>query len=556
MLINVLFYEYFKKNYIRILSFVIIISLINPLQSVVLSRLYGKLFDIMHQNKKFPSFFEFKNILKGNMAGIMMVICIVYIIIFLLYMSKNYLETIIVPDYFKYVRTLLFSNFIKKYSNDYKDVKTGEVLSKIFELNMAVIYLFINLSNYFLATIVGLFAITCYYLYLDINIGFIFLVAVCGVLLLYYFNAHKQIDNSIQKLNILYKNNEDINDRLSNLLNIYINNEQNNEINKFIKNEFVFKRQFVKNYWIEKKLVTTADIIIVSSAILILIVSYYSYKNKRIDTVGLISIIVTLGIGLDYLFQLNGEVSNSIYQFGIIKSNESLLNEILDLKKRDIKEVTLITGKIEFKNVVFGYDNKKILKNFNYTIKNKEKVAIMGRSGSGKTTIMKLLIDLHEINSGEILVDGVNIKNIDTNYLREKIIYINQKTVLFNRTIIENMKYGTDKNDKDVYDLLNKYELMVIFNKLPNSIKTNSGVNGNNLSMGMQKIVMLVRGILKDGIIYIFDEPLTSLDSKTRNKVINMLMGELKDKTLLVITHDKEILPHMTKLLQMNNITN
>jgi len=67
---------------------------------------------------------------------------------------------------------------------------------------------------------------------------------------------------------------------------------------------------------------------------------------------------------------------------------------------------------------------------------------------------------------------------------------------------------------------------------------------------------MLVRGILKDGIIYIFDEPLTSLDSKTRNKVINMLMGELKDKTLLVITHDKEILPHMTKLLQMNNITN
>ncbi len=470
--------------------------------------------------------------------------------------NKNYLETIIVPDYFKYVRTLLFSNFIKKYSNDYKDVKTGEILSKIFELNMAVIYLFINLSNYFLATIVGLIAIACYYLYLDVKIGFIFLSAIIGVLTLYYFNGHKLLNNSIHKLDILYNNNEDINDRLSNLLNIYINNEQNNEINKFIKNEFVFKRQFVKNYWIEKKLVTTADIIIVSSAILILIVSYYSYKYKRIDTVGLISIIVTLGIGLDYLFQLNGEVSTSIYQFGIVKSNESLLKEILNLKKRDIKEVTLITGKIEFKNVVFGYDNKKILNNFNYTIKDKEKIAIMGRSGSGKTTIMKLLIDLHDVNSGEILVDGINIKNIDTNYLRKRIVYINQKTVLFNRTIIENMKYGTAKNDKDVYDLLNKYDLMIIFNKLPNSIKTNSGVNGNNLSMGMQKIVMLVRGILKDGLIYIFDEPLTSLDSKTRKKVINMLMSELKDKTLLVITHDKEILPHMTKLLQMNNITN
>ena len=555
MLLNVLFYDYFKKNYIRVLSFVIVISLINPLQSVVLSRLYGNLFDIMTKTKKFPSFFDLTNILKGNMAGIMMLICFIYIIIFLLYMTKNYLETIIVPDYFKYIRTLLFSNFIKKYSNDYKDVKTGEILSKIFELNMAVIYLFINLSNYFLATIVGLISITCYYLYLDVNIGLIFLFAVCGILLLYYFNSHYQIDNSIHKLNILYKNNEDINDRLSNLLNIYINNEQDTEINKFVKGEFIFKRQFIKNYWIEKKLVSSADVIIIVSAILILVVSYYSYKNKKINTVSLISIVVTLGIGLDYLFQLNGEVSNSIYQIGIIKSNETLLNEILNLKKRNIINTTLTTGKIEFKNVIFGYDNKKILNNFNYTIKDKEKIAIMGRSGSGKTTIMKLLIDLHEINSGEILVDGVNIKSIDTKYLRSRVIYINQKTVLFNRTILENMKYGTDKNDEDVTKLLEKYDLMVIFNKLPNSIKTNAGVNGNNLSMGMQKIVMLIRGILKEGIIYIFDEPLTSLDSKSRMKVIKLLIGELKDKTLLVITHDKEILPYMTRILQMNKHT-
>ena len=169
---------------------------------------------------------------------------------------------------------------------------------------------------------------------------------------------------------------------------------------------------------------------------------------------------------------------------------------------------------------------------------------------------MKLLIDLHDINDGTILVDNVNIKKLDTTYLRSNINYINQKTVLFNRTILDNMIYGTNKNKHQVIDLLNKYDLMIIFNKLPNSIYTNAGVNGNNLSLGMQKITMIIRGVLKDALIYIFDEPLTSLDGKSRKKVINMLMGELKDKTLIVITHDKEILPYMDKTLKMHEIKN
>ena len=96
---------------------------------------------------------------------------------------------------------------------------------------------------------------------------------------------------------------------------------------------------------------------------------------------------------------------------------------------------------------------------------------------------------------------------------------------------------------------------MTVFNKLPNGIYTKAGVNGNNLSMGMQKVTMIVRGILKEGLIYAFDEPLTSLDSKTRKKIIKMLMEELKDKTLIIITHDKEILPYMDKTLKMSNIS-
>ena len=557
MLFNILFYEHFKKNCIYIILFILIIALINPIQSVVLSRLYGNLFDIIHKNTTYKSFFDINNIFKMNIPGLLTLISFVYIILGIMYLTKNYLESLIIPNYFKYLRELFFNNFIKKYSNDFKDVQIGETLSKIFELNMSVITLFLYICNYFVATLIGLTAITIYYLVLDWKIGIIFLLAVTGVFILYYKNGQKQINNSIKKFNILYENNEKLTDRLSNLLNIYINNEQDNEINKFIKSENQLRKQYINNYWIEKTNVSTSDSVIILAVILILIISYYSLKNKNISTVSFISIIVTLGSGVEYLFSLNNEVSSSIYQLGIIFSNKELLNEILNLQKRNIIDTKLKSGKIEFKNVSFGYENKKkILNNFNYVIKDKDKIAILGQSGSGKTTIMKLLIDLHDVNNGKILLDNVNIKNIDTTYLRQNIIYINQRTTLFNRSILDNMGYGTNKNNHHIITLLEKYDLMTIYNKLPKGIYTQAGVNGNNLSMGMQKVTMIVRGVLKDGLVYAFDEPLTSLDSKTRKKVIKMLMEELKDKTLIIITHDKEILPYMNRTLYMNKIKN
>ena len=557
MLIKILFFDYVKQNYIQIISFILVIAIIYPIQSVGLSRVYGNLFDIIHKNTKLESIFDIKNVFKNNVPGLMILISLIYIFIGILYLSKHYLESLIIPSYFKYLRELFFNNFIKKYSNNFKDVKIGEILSKLFELNTAILSLFQNTCNYLLSTSFGLISISIYYFILDWKIGLIYLISVIMVIFLYYLNAHKQVNNSVKKFNILYKNNENLTDRLSNLMNIYINNEQNNEIIKFVKDENILKRQYIKNYWVEKTNITIADFIIIFIFIFLLFISYYGLKNKNLSTVAFISIIITLGSSTNYLFEINSELSNIIYYTGIIKSNETLLDEILTTKKRNIIDKNLNSGKIEFKNVSFGYEkNKYIFKNFNYTINNKEKVAIMGQSGSGKTTIMKLLIDLHEINEGKILVDNIDIKQIDTSYLRSKIVYINQRTTLFNRSILSNMLYGTNKDKQNAIDLLNKYDLMMVYNKLPNSINTNSGVNGNNLSLGMQKVTMIIRGVLKDGLIYAFDEPLTSLDGETRKKIIKLLMGELKNKTLIIITHDKEILPYMNKTLKMHELKN
>jgi len=125
-------------------------------------------------------------------------------------------------------------------------------------------------------------------------------------------------------------------------------------------------------------------------------------------------------------------------------------------------------------------------------------------------------------------------------------------------SIINNMNYGNNINNQKIIDLLNKYDLQIIFNGLKNGINENINLNGTNLSLGMSKIIILIRGILKvnKGEIIILDEPLAGLDEKTKQKVIKMINNEIKNKTLIVITHDKEILPHMDKTLKMNELKN
>jgi ABC-type multidrug transport system fused ATPase/permease subunit len=205
---------------------------------------------------------------------------------------------------------------------------------------------------------------------------------------------------------------------------------------------------------------------------------------------------------------------------------------------------------ITFDNITFRYDmndnnSKNIINNFSLNINKNDKIAILAQSGSGKTTLMKLLLGFYKPQKGKILINNIDIDNIDKREIRKKINYINQKTLLLNDTIINNMKYGNNKPDNYIIDILTKYNLLNIFK---NSLNYQVDISGKNISLGMQKVIFLMRGILKEGAdVYIFDEPLTSLDKNTRKNIINLIHDFCKDKTLIIITHDNEILSIVNK---------
>jgi ATP-binding cassette subfamily B protein len=259
---------------------------------------------------------------------------------------------------------------------------------------------------------------------------------------------------------------------------------------------------------------------------------------------------------LSNLLRLSDYIPFYLTKLGIVQcSNDFLLSLLEKSNTRSIKNA-VSKGHIKFEDVEFKYSGSRapVLLGFHLEVQPGEKIGILGTSGSGKTTAMKLLSGMYTPTSGLLQIDGHSVHTIDLQHLRRQIVYINQRTQLFNMSILKNIQYGNKVSAKEVGDLLKRYKLETVYAKLPQGIYTNAGVNGSSLSLGMQKITMLMRGLLRNGKVIILDEPLAGLDASTRVKVMQIIKDKCSGKTTLVITHDKEIIPYMDRVVNISEI--
>lgn len=232
---------------------------------------------------------------------------------------------------------------------------------------------------------------------------------------------------------------------------------------------------------------------------------------------------------------------NPVIQQGIISLER--LSEILEQKPFISQpphpvEVKFI-DKIEFKNVCFSYvEDKIILKNISLEIKKGQKVAIVGPSGSGKSTILNLLLRFYDVEEGEILIDGVNIKNISLKNLRSLFGVVLQDTFLFNNTILYNLTYGN--NNATIEEVINVTKMADIYefiNNLPEKFNTIIGERGATLSGGEKQRIAIARALLTNPEIFIFDEPTSALDAESEAVVLHTMKKIFSNKTVILITH-------------------
>ena len=211
---------------------------------------------------------------------------------------------------------------------------------------------------------------------------------------------------------------------------------------------------------------------------------------------------------------------------------------------------------IKFKNVTFLYPNtkKKILNNISFTINKKETTAIIGSTGSGKSTIFNLLLKFYNSLDGEISINGVNIHNIDDNFLRQNISWVPQQLILFSGTIKKNILYGNQHADlKKLLEVVNISQSSSFIEKYNEKMEYILEKNGKNLSGGQKQRISIARSLMRDAKLYLFDDITSSLDSITASKLIKLLKSKLKDKTVLFISQKINVVKNADKIIVLNN---
>ena len=218
--------------------------------------------------------------------------------------------------------------------------------------------------------------------------------------------------------------------------------------------------------------------------------------------------------------------------------------DVIDSK--NAYDLCVTEGRVDFKNISFGYEpNRVILKNFNLSVKSGQNVAIVGTSGSGKSTIGRLMFRFYDINEGELLVDGNNIKDVTQSSLHSQIGIIPQDTVLFNDTIYYNIAYGNLNADEDsVIAAAKSAKIHNFISNLPDGYKTTVGERGLKLSGGEKQRVGIARTLLKNPPILLLDEATSSLDTETENDIQENLYAMLKERTVISIAHRLSTIAH------------
>ena len=227
------------------------------------------------------------------------------------------------------------------------------------------------------------------------------------------------------------------------------------------------------------------------------------------------------------------------------------IKEIKNAVLQEGEDTNLSSYDIEFKNVSFAYnEDAKVLKDVSFTAKQGEVTALVGISGSGKTSVLRLISRLYDYDTGSILIDGKDIKNISTESLFKNVSIVFQDVTLFNTSIMENIRLGRESaTDEEVKEAARLANCMDFIEKLPDGFNTLIGENGAELSGGERQRISIARAFLKDAPVLILDEISASLDVDNEKKIQDSLNKLIKDKTVIIISHRLKSIENVNKIV-------
>lgn len=278
----------------------------------------------------------------------------------------------------------------------------------------------------------------------------------------------------------------------------------------------------------------------------------------HIVSIGAIYLIISYTLNVvSELWSVSNTTRNYIRIIGDAGPMISTLDEEIELTDpTHPKKFVINKGKIDFENVSFTHKEKDqtLFDNFSLTVKPGEQIGLVGRSGSGKTSLTRLLLRFSDIDSGKILIDGQDITSITQNDLHKSIAYVPQEPMLFHRSLRENIAYGKpNATDKEIYQAAEQANALDFIKDLPKGLDTTVGERGVKLSGGQRQRIAIARAILKDAPILLLDEATSALDSENEKLIQDALWKLMKGRTSIVIAHRLSTIAKLDRIIVLDN---
>ena len=539
-------FEFFKENILWLIISIVVLFVTNPLEMIVLSNLFTNFTNSIN-----------KLDYSGSMS-ILWKIAGLYTLIDGMYMLSSYYDKIYYPKMEKFIRFKLVDLIFKNIEVNYDDDNISSSILKLLVIPNTTIICTQSFVYWIFSFIITIFSILAYITYTNLEIGLIIILLFGLFCVVYYYILMKIKDKSSEREKeekILMTHVDDV---LSNSLSI-LSCKKVKEEKEYLENRHsIYDEVQEQQLWYSSKGTYLFSFIVTIILIVSVFIIFKFYKSKKISSEGTIKMIIIILFFTRYLKTSVNRTVQIMYLYGKLEQNEKSIETIMnDIIEDGIKKGIPITGNIEFKNVSFEYSKKdentikieessnskekiKVLHDVSFKIKPLDRVAIIGTNGSGKSTIIKLIMGYYNVSSGQVLHNGVNVLDINREYLRSKIAIINQKVVLFNRSIIDNICYGNNIPKEKVKQLLKKLHVMSVFKNQPQGLETLAGLHGSTLSGGQKQIIYLLRCYLSNKPIIIMDEPTAAVENIHKKYIMRMIDEMAKKSTLIVVTHDNE----------------
>lgn len=471
--------------------------------------------------------------------------------------AQGIVSAMFFPKFSAYIREAVISNFGNFNYQFFLENSPGSILSKINDLVKSsqkiyeiFIYSFFGIG---VSLIISLFIVSR----INLILALLFLWW-NGVHLLISLSCYKKINKTMEdhahSTSLL---NSKIIDYLSNNLSVKVFNQQAYEENYFSISQQGEMKQFRRSFLSSEKMKSMHSLVSFLFISSMLLCSLLMLARNEI-TLGDFSLItMTAFSSLNLLWHLGYQMIQLFRELGNINAALSLIGQKMVSQKPRVvdKKLVITQGNIEFKNVTFAYKPESpVFYDLNFSIRGKSKIALIGCSGAGKTTIAKLIMGLYDIKKGEILIDNQNISKIQTSSLRANVAMLTQEPTLFHRSIWENISYGCPYTSQEQIIQAAKAALCHDFIvKLKEGYNYIVGEKGDKLSGGERQRIAIARTLLKNAPILILDEPTSALDPLTRTAIYDNLIEFSQNKTIIIIAHTYSFLEKVDKILIIKN---